>query len=721
MADAAHKATDKALEKLKEKLGATYAEAAQMAEDKFDDYMAAFAKKDALHKADVASGKWTQKQYEQWRKAQLLSSKQLADVRDIVAQDLQNVDKIAQSMIKEHQMDVYALNHNYATFQVKKDAHVDSSYALYDHDTVRRLMMDDPALLPPPSAKKQKEIEASGIKWNKQKLNSTFTASIMAGDSIPAMAAKISIVADMDCRAAIRNARTMTTGAEAAGRLDAFKRLQDMGVNLMQKWVATLDPRTRTSHANLDGDTVKVGAHFSNGLRFPGDPDGLPREVYNCRCTMVAVVEGVDPFAGVDKSSVLQRTFGDPSMTYEKWQSAHKDKYAYYGGSHLFALLNKTVIPHPPSYWKNLKGVQNLMASTGMTEAELEQHVHDFNHDFHHYKKKPKKIKPPKAADPTVSSLSPEEELQAIMKKYGVTKSDDFYVLSSAGFDEYFTFKQKYGLMTDDVNAMMKEIQKAETKAAGKSAAKAAASDAMTPEEKEFADLANGTAANVTTKSVKPIKKVTQNFFGKSEDADKALRSISGRAWRAATNEEKEIAVRYTGSYYKDMNKALRINKGEKRVFDDCDTMARLINRSELPDMWLHRGMADSDRRMARNLNVPEDFLANATESDMKSLIGKEFTEEGFASCGTIKGTGIDKKYGLEIHVPEGTKGIYAEPFSQFGAGHFGLGWDGKATQNHFGGELETILQRGTKFRILDVKQSSRGWTFVVDIVGQKD
>ncbi|MDD6790461.1 MAG: hypothetical protein PUE04_10195, partial [Lachnospira sp.] len=72
---------------------------------------------------------------------------------------------------------------------------------------------DDPQLLPKPSVKRQREIDASDFKWNNQKLSSAFTASIIAGDSIPNMARRISSVAAMDHNAAVRNARTMVTGA----------------------------------------------------------------------------------------------------------------------------------------------------------------------------------------------------------------------------------------------------------------------------------------------------------------------------------------------------------------------------------------------------------------------------------------------------------------------------------------------------------------------------
>ena len=54
------------------------------------------------------------------------------------------------------------------------------------------------------------------------------------------------------------------------------------------------DDRTRPSHLELDGERRDLDEEFSNGLQYPGDPDGDPSEVYNCRCTMVAYLPSID-------------------------------------------------------------------------------------------------------------------------------------------------------------------------------------------------------------------------------------------------------------------------------------------------------------------------------------------------------------------------------------------------------------------------------------------
>lgn len=82
--------------------------------------MTSFAVKDAKHKQDVKDGRWTQKEYDNWRTNQMLVSETLKETVDMLAEDLKNTDNLAQSMIHEHSEDVYALNHNYGTFQVEK-------------------------------------------------------------------------------------------------------------------------------------------------------------------------------------------------------------------------------------------------------------------------------------------------------------------------------------------------------------------------------------------------------------------------------------------------------------------------------------------------------------------------------------------------------------------------------------------------------------------------
>jgi SPP1 gp7 family putative phage head morphogenesis protein len=56
-----------------------------------------------------------------------------------------------------------------------------------------------------------------------------------------------------------------------------------------KEWLSIVDNRIRHSHRNVDGERRSVDGVFSNGLRFPGDPNGSPENTINCRCRLVMV------------------------------------------------------------------------------------------------------------------------------------------------------------------------------------------------------------------------------------------------------------------------------------------------------------------------------------------------------------------------------------------------------------------------------------------------
>lgn len=79
-------------------------------------------------------------------------------------------------------------------------------------------------------------------------------------------------------------ARTEGHRVSQIATYEAQKGAKAAGCSIVKQWDATMDSRTRDSHAKVDGEIREIEEPFSNGLMFPGDPNGSAAEVINCRC-----------------------------------------------------------------------------------------------------------------------------------------------------------------------------------------------------------------------------------------------------------------------------------------------------------------------------------------------------------------------------------------------------------------------------------------------------
>ena len=323
--DEGHEETEAVLRDLEKRISKEYSQAEKEIQSKLDDYMKRFKTKDRIKRQAVEDGKITDSDYRKWLTGQIAMGKRWEEMKDTIATDLTNASKIAKSITAGYMPDVYAINHNYGTFQVESDGKVDTSYTLYNRDTAER-MFKETDFYKKPGKKIQKAInEGKQMAWDKKQIQSVMFQGIVQGESVGDIATRISkATCDSDRKAAIRNARTITTGIENVGRTDAYKRAEGMGVDVKQQWLATLDFRTRHEHRELDGQVVALGEKFEvegEQIEYPGDPSAADFLVYNCRCTLVPVVGGFER----DSSLRHDEHLGD--MSYEEWKES-KEVYS---------------------------------------------------------------------------------------------------------------------------------------------------------------------------------------------------------------------------------------------------------------------------------------------------------------------------------------------------------------------------------------------------------
>ena len=681
MADPAAKQTDELIEKLEKRLDKLYAQSEKEMKGKLKSFLKDYDAQNKQKKADLKAGKITQEKYDQWLAGKAYQKKWFEEMINQLSADATLTDIKAMSIVKTFMPEAYAVNRNYSAFQIEKQSHRDTSFTLYDSHTVERLVDKKPSLLPKPDPSIPKE-----ERWHQKKLTDAITQGILQGEGIDDISVRFRAVTNMDHNAAVRNSRTAMTGAQNAGRVDAYEYAESLGIDMEQEWLATLDNRTRDTHRMLDGERVKVGEKFSNGCRYPGDPLGDPAEIYNCRCTLVAAVAGVD-------QSNAPRNNKLGGMSYDEWKFDHDEvkQYSYYvdkakseisklGGNKMFSGI-----------WKDDVSLSDYESKKDSIQAKKD--YYDSEIDKLQQKKD----------DGTITSWE-EKKLDGLIQH----KND---------LEEFEKLGPKYSKLSGELSDYQDKLKDARLTTSPYNV------DAYSSERKNNANWF--TPAN-----------------GGKAAADKEFRDQCGEVWRNATPAERKAIYEYTRSYHK-YNEPLRgIEYGSSKYvgvgnvdFDkigvnyggyktgqirkEIGNITDIIDRCPLEhDTWFNRccGWGGMDKFFQCDMNL----LKYGSETDLQNeLLGKTVTEYAFMSTSSAKGQGFSGNIIMNIYAPAGTKAMYCEPFSAFGRGA-GLKWDGISKQGTFGTEFETLFQQGTEMRIAKIEKVG-GTIFVdLDVIGQE-
>ena len=327
--DFAHRWTDEELERLERRIAKVYREAWDDMEKTVIDYFAAFEKRDEEMKAligTIQNGKeWTERDYLQWRLNQIGRGERMDDLAVKLAERYTKANEVAVAYVNDATPGIYSLNRNYAAYTIEKLSG-NIGFTLWDESTVRRMLRDNPDVMPY-YPKKRAVKRGIDLKYGQKQIKKAITQGILQGRSVGKIAKDLQArISEMNRASAVRAARTSITSAENGGRMDSYKAASDMGIKVRKRWVATKDSRTRHAHQKLDGQTVDWNEPFSSELgkiRFPGDPRAKPANVYNCRCSIRTVEK-----AGIEAEPRKMRV-RDPKtgrnvvveeMTYEQWE-----------------------------------------------------------------------------------------------------------------------------------------------------------------------------------------------------------------------------------------------------------------------------------------------------------------------------------------------------------------------------------------------------------------
>lgn len=282
MRDLGERLTEADFQRLKAKIKEVYTQAYEDIYKKNLDFVRRHEKREAMYRQQLADGKISKADFDAWMRGQVFQGNQWEAKRKQMRETLLNADKIAMDMVNDSRFSVFANNANYIGYELEKGLGAMTSFGLYDANSVARLLKEEPDLLPPRKVGKDES-----YKWYNRQIQTAITQGIIQGERIDEIAKRIAAqTGETNMKAMIRNARTMHTGAQNAGRMEGMHQAQRLGIKVKKRWMATLDGRTRDSHRSLDGQVQEVDEMFISELgklMFPGDAvHGKPGDVWNC-------------------------------------------------------------------------------------------------------------------------------------------------------------------------------------------------------------------------------------------------------------------------------------------------------------------------------------------------------------------------------------------------------------------------------------------------------
>lgn len=700
--------TDKALVSLEKKINTQYTKAAKEAQKKAKAKLKDYEKKLKKYDKDLKKGVITQEKYDAWKNYQAYQNKIVTDLADVLAKDASNSNVIAASIINDSAIDVYALNANETLYKIEKVAQFKTSYTLYDHKTVENLITKNPDLYPIAA---KVNVPKSDL-WNKRKMNEALTQGILQGESVPMLSKRIGKVYEMNRKASTRTARTMVTSAQNLGRVDTFKKADQMGIPLVQIWMAALDGRTRHSHRMLDGQRRDVGDPFQSmygSIEYPGDPHADPRDVYNCRCTLIAQVKGFE----YDLEDVANRENKLDEKSYEEWKfEKSKDK-------DVDVLNNKFINKQYELSKVEIKNYQGIW-------------LHDVN----------------------TTNWTP--ELQSKIEKKKEYYEDQLQFIKSTGLHPEKV--QEFENHLKELDELSKEGKKYYE-----------LSKELDGVNKELKGLKKATGSGHFDEIfyTQDAKDAARNFFDKYE-ADLFHRANLDEVWDTLDDSQKYAVWEYTQNS-NPMNKSLSgyHDTWSRRDFigwantdwgheDNWRSIpSQFAQFGESGHVKYHKAVTDLTNAIEKSELKEAAFFVRGSDAggfagiiadgfsgiefdDIQKIIqsgdvdklnalleGQTFYNHAFTSVGIARGTGFSGEVSYEIYAPAGTKGIYAEPQSYFGrtVGSRAKLYKKGQSYSDVGNEAEVIFQRGTGYRITGIKQADYGGGIKVqmEIVDQPD
>lgn len=162
------------------------------------------------------------------------------------------------------------------------------------------------------------------VKELKKNIASEVTRGLSKSATYKDIARNISNQMNTGLYNATRIARTEGHRVIQKGTMDAMNVAKSKGADVVKQWDSTLDGDTRPSHRRVDGEIRELDEPFSNGLMYPGDPNGKPGEVIQCRCVLLQRAKWALDEEELDELKKRAEFFGlDKNAAFEEYKKKY--------------------------------------------------------------------------------------------------------------------------------------------------------------------------------------------------------------------------------------------------------------------------------------------------------------------------------------------------------------------------------------------------------------
>lgn len=488
---------------------------------------------------------------------------------------------------------------------------------------------------------------------------------------------------------ASRIARTEGHRIVQTARNDQMYAAKDKGADVVKQWDATLDGDTRPSHRRVDGEIRELDEPFSNGLMFPGDPNGKAAEVIQCRCVQLQRAKWALDEDELEELKKRAEYFG-----LDKTAELEEFKKKYIEASSLSAedLAKIDKYNHEIFKWEQLA-----------KQAEDAKNKFDVTKEYENIWQEPVTLNHYGIKKDSIEKKLDYFDLQLAKAKWKNNPAD--IKKFSELYDLTMEFKTKGEAYYKAYNQYAQYITKKQNA------------------EKKIAKIINGEAPKQKVK--KAVEKFKRVFTDKNK-ADDFFRKWADKTTYAIGDMDLQDALYcytegsghmnrplsgYDGSWDRDDFKGIgKVNWNSESKYGkrNIDFLTQLIDETEPLDtgVVLVRGSSGEGLvGLFEGAGFAYDEITEACmDGSIKKFKGTIVKNNAFTSCGVAKGTGFSGEVIYEIKCPAGTKMVYAEPQSYYGR-TVNRGGNGKyytpgMEKSGVGREAEMIIQRGTSYRI---------------------